>query len=64
MQCNIFSDNANHYFFLHGWIAEPVLRGRLIHELNMHVYKVFQQEGIEIPYPKRDVYVRELPRES
>ena len=58
-----FGDSGLNFELL-GWIAEPELRGRLIHELNMDVYKVFQQEGIEIPYPKRDVYVRELPREA
>ena len=56
-----FGDSGLNFELL-GWIAEPALRGRLIHELNMDIYKVFQQEGIEIPYPKRDVYVRELPR--
>jgi small-conductance mechanosensitive channel len=28
--------------------------------LNSEVYKRFLKEGIEIPYPKRDVYVREM----
>lgn len=39
------------------WIDEPVLRGRMLHELNMAVYKRFAELGIEIPYPKRDVYL-------
>ncbi|RMH17468.1 MAG: mechanosensitive ion channel family protein [Acidobacteria bacterium] len=43
------------------WIDEPVLRGRLSHELNMAVYKAFAREGIEIPYAKHDVYVKEMP---
>lgn len=48
-------------FELLGWIEEPALRGRLTDELNTEIYKHFMAEQIEIPYPKRDVYVRELP---
>jgi small-conductance mechanosensitive channel len=43
------------------WITEPVLRGRLLHELHSDVYKQLAVEGIEIPYPKRDVYIKEMP---
>ena len=42
------------------WIDHPELRGKLSHELYMVVYKTFAREGIEIPYPKRDVYVRNM----
>ena len=42
------------------WIDEPVLRGRLLHEMNMDVYKTFQRLGIEIPYPKHDVYLHQV----
>ena len=44
-------------FELLAWIREPVLRGRVLHALNTVVYKRFADEGIEIPYPKRDVYL-------
>ncbi len=43
------------------WIDEPVLRGRLRHELFMEVYKAFNAAGIEIPYAKQDVYIKEMP---
>jgi small-conductance mechanosensitive channel len=43
------------------WVSEPVLRGRVIDALNTTVYKRFSEKGIEIPYPKRDVYIREMP---
>ena len=41
------------------WIAEPVFKGRAIDALNSAVYRRFASEGIEIPYPKRDLYVKE-----
>ena len=44
-----------------GWIHEPVLRGRVLDSLIVEVYKRFGAEGIEIPYPKRDVYLHTKP---
>ncbi len=49
-------------FELLGWIEQPLYRGRVLDELNRRVYKAFAAAGIEIPYPKQDVYVKELPR--
>ena len=43
-------------------IESPVYRGRVLHELNRNVYKAFRDAGIEIPYSKQDVYVKELPQ--
>ncbi len=43
------------------WINEPENRGRVTHNLNQAIYKALNAAGIEIPYPKRDVYVKELP---
>jgi small-conductance mechanosensitive channel len=37
------------------------MRGQIEDNLNCHIYKRFAQEGIEIPYPKQDVYVRHVP---
>ena len=48
-------------FELLAWIERPVYRGRVLHALNGKVYKAFAAEGIEIPYSKHDVYVKEMP---
>jgi small-conductance mechanosensitive channel len=48
-------------FELLAWIEKPVFRGRVLHALNGNVYKAFRDAGIEIPYSKQDVYVKELP---
>jgi len=49
-------------FQLLAWIDEPVLRGRVLDALNTRVYKRFVQAGIELPYAKHDVYIKEMPR--
>jgi len=43
------------------WIDHPEQRGRIKHELLMEIYKAFDREGIEIPYSKHDVYIKETP---
>ncbi len=39
------------------WVSEPVLRGLVSDSLNEAVYNRFIEDKIEIPYPKRDVYL-------
>ncbi len=48
-------------FELLAWIDEPIYRGRVLDDLNTRVYKSFNAAGIEIPYAKRDVYIKEMP---
>ena len=43
------------------WIDEPSLRGLVLDGLLTDIYKALNSEGIEIPYPKRDVYIKEMP---
>jgi len=43
------------------WVERPVLRGRVSHALNCEIYKRFLQDGIEIPFPQRDVHIRSAP---
>jgi small-conductance mechanosensitive channel len=49
-------------FELLAWIEQPLFRGRVLDDLNRRVYKAFKDAGIEIPYSKQDVYVKEFPR--
>lgn len=44
------------------WLADPAQRGLLVDRLNTRVYKRFAEAGIEIPYSKHDVYIKEMPR--
>ncbi len=48
-------------FQVMGWVEEPVLRGRAVDALNTAVYKGLLAAGIEIPYSKHDVYIKEVP---
>jgi len=44
---------------LRGWITEPVLHGRAVDEVNTRLYKRFESEGVEIPYPQRVVHMQQ-----
>ncbi len=48
-------------FELLAWIEKPLFRGRVLDDLNRRVYMAFNAAGVEIPYSKQDVYVKELP---
>lgn len=43
------------------WVDNPEQRGRVLDALNTAIYKRFIDEGIEIPYSKHDLYIKELP---
>jgi small-conductance mechanosensitive channel len=43
------------------WTDRAEERGRLIDWLNTKVYKAFAAAGIEIPYSKHDVYIKQIP---
>ena len=45
-----------------GWIVRPEDRGKIVHQMLLAVSKAFVREGIEIPFAKRDIYVKELPK--
>jgi len=43
------------------WIDRPVDRGRIRHELGCSVYRAFNENNVEIPFPQRDLHVRTMP---
>jgi len=43
------------------WIALPADRGLVVHELNCAIYKRFAETGIRIPFPQRDLYIKQMP---
>jgi MscS family membrane protein len=57
-----FGDSAL-IFELLCWIHDPELRGRTRDYVNTSVYKALGKAGIEIPFPKQDVYIKQLPRQ-
>jgi small-conductance mechanosensitive channel len=48
-------------FEIRCWIRDPAARGRAIDGVNTSACRKLAESGIEIPYPKRDVYIKELP---
>ena len=44
------------------WIQDPELKGRTIDKLNVAIYNKFNEENIEIPYSKHDLYIKEMPK--
>ncbi|GAA4348082.1 mechanosensitive ion channel family protein [Kangiella taiwanensis] len=43
------------------WIERPEQKGLISHRLIMKIHKLFNEKGIEIPYSKQDLYVKEWP---
>ena len=41
------------------WVNQPSERGLVTHELYMKIYKSLNEAGIEIPFPQRDLWVRD-----
>ncbi|MBR9979997.1 MAG: mechanosensitive ion channel family protein, partial [Desulfatitalea sp.] len=43
------------------WIRDPADRGRIKHDLFMAIDKVFNREQVVIPFPQRDIWVKQVP---
>ena len=51
-------------FELQCWIDNPIDRGLAQDSLNTALYKALMRSGIEIPFPQRDLHIKELPNPS
>ncbi len=40
------------------WVNEPSLKGRVTHQLLMAIDRTFKEKNIEIPFPKRELYIK------
>ena len=45
-------------FQLMFWIDKPEMRGRVTDEINTKIYKTFNKENIEIPFPQRTLHIK------
>ena len=43
------------------WGRSPEQKGFLVHQLNCEVYEAFNEAGISIPFPQRDVHLFHVP---
>lgn len=51
-------------FEILGWIEDPDARGRAIDEMLASAYTHLNAAKIEIPYAKRDIYIKEMPPDT
>ncbi|MDJ0841673.1 MAG: mechanosensitive ion channel family protein [Acidobacteriota bacterium] len=52
--------NSSLDFELLVWVETPELRGLALDRMLTSIYKAFAAEGVEIPFPKRDVYLHHV----
>jgi len=43
------------------WINEPADRGLVGHDLNCEIYRQFKAQEIQIPFPQRDLHIKQMP---
>ncbi len=51
-------------FLVMVWARHPAFRGKVIDTLNTRIYKALLEEGIEIPFPQRDLHLKTWPNKS
>lgn len=56
--------NSSLDFQLRVYVSDVDKRLTVISDLNFAIDKIFRENHIEIPFPKQDVYIKELPPES
>jgi small-conductance mechanosensitive channel len=50
--------NSSIDFHLAIWVADPTHRKRVPSDLRLMIWKEFENRGIEIPFPQRDLHIR------
>jgi len=48
-------------FEIRCWTEDPDQRGRTTDRINTSVYKALARHGIQIPFPQRDLHIKEMP---
>jgi len=44
------------------WVADPQAGfGSVSSDINLEIWRRFKQEGITIPFPQQDLYIKEAP---
>lgn len=57
-----FGDNSVNWE-IRAWIADPEGgMGNIRGDVLMRVWNLFKEHGIEIPFPQRDIYIKEMPK--
>ncbi len=49
---------------LRAWIGNPYRHYKIASDINCSIVKKFRQNGVEIPFPQRDVYIKSISPES
>jgi small-conductance mechanosensitive channel len=53
-----FGDSSLNFELL-CWVDDPMNKGKVIHEMNLAIYERFAAEGVTIPFPQRDVHLKQ-----
>jgi small-conductance mechanosensitive channel len=46
------------------WVDDPRLKGLEVHNLLKEIYAAFREKKVTIPFPQRDIYIKECPSGS
>ncbi|MFP3868275.1 MAG: mechanosensitive ion channel domain-containing protein [Desulfobacteraceae bacterium] len=46
------------------YLRTPDVRITVTHELNCAIFDAFREHGIEIPFPQRDLYIKQMPESN
>jgi MscS family membrane protein len=58
-----FGDSSLNFELL-CWINSPLDRGQALDSLNTAIFKSFRDARVEIPFPKRDVYIKQVQEQQ